>query len=137
MNAQLLDQSWRIVLVVTPQNAHQLRRSLNDVLGKSFSGQVSILACDDPVVRGVLTGLDLHVNYSLPVVIEPGSYWVTVLSTQVIDSDRTIFLLSGTRVPEHWDARLVAAGQRATNAAAIAPLCARHSMLSVTTPAPG
>lgn len=132
MNAQLLDESWRIVLVVTPQNAHQLRRSLDDVLVRSFSTRISILAVDDPVVRGVLVGLELPVDYSLPM-IEPGSYWVTVLSAQVIDTDRTIFLLSGTRVPEHWDARLVAAGQRSMDAVAIAPLCVRHPILSAFT----
>ncbi|MBK6738958.1 MAG: hypothetical protein IPG64_14230 [Haliea sp.] len=123
---QILDESWHIVIVVTPKNADELRQTLATVLHNSFSTTISILAADEPVVRSVLLGLEIIVDYSLPTSIAPGAYWTTVLSTKLPDSDRSIFLLSGTRVPEHWDARLVAASQRAAEAVAIAPLCARH-----------
>jgi len=130
VHASILDECWRIVVVATPQNAHELRHTLDSVLQNSLCTRVSILAADDTVVRGALVGLEMVVDYSLPPTIEPGAYWTAVLSTGLPDSGRIIFLLAGTRVPEHWDARLVAASQRATQAVAVAPLCARHEIFS-------
>jgi len=131
MNIQTLAESWQIVLVVTVQNVDQLQQTLDDVRVKSFSSQISILAADQPALRSALSGLSLPVTYTLPPAIEPGSYWANVVSAYEFVDHRTIFLLAGTRVPEHWDARLVAAGQRANDAVAISPQCVRHPILSV------
>lgn len=130
MNVQTLDESWRIVLVVTPQSAHMLKQTLNAVQAKSFSSQISVLAADDLAVRNVLSELSLPVSYTLPRTIERWSYWTSVVSAYEFLGHRTLFLLTGTRVPEHWDARLVAAGQRAIDAVAIAPQCTRHPIFS-------
>lgn len=130
MNVQPLDESWQIVLVVTSENMRQFHLTLEDIKEKSFRNEVSILASDIPAVREQLAGLSLPVAYRLPPTIEPGVYWVTVTSAHEFVSLRTIFLQAGTRVPECWDARLVAAGQRAGVASAISPQCARHPILS-------
>ena len=130
MNIAALEQSWRIVLVVLPQNAHSLRLTLDDLRSKSLSSDISVLASDDPGVREVLAGLDYPVSYSLPAVLKKGAYWAAIVSSHIFEASRHVFLLAGTRVPEHWDARLVAAGQRAADAVAIAPLCVRHPILS-------
>lgn len=131
MNTVALEECWCIVLVVLPQNAHSLRLTLDDLRGKSLSSEISVLASDDPSVREVLTGLDVPVDYSLPSVLKKGAHWSAIVSSHNFEVSRNVFLLAGTRVPEHWDARLIAAGQRAKEAVAIAPLCVRHPILSV------
>lgn len=131
VDTELLEESWQLVVVVTSDSVHQVRQTLDEVQLRSFSSAISVLGADDPSVRETLTGCRLPVDYTLPACVDSDSYWSTVLSSHVFEADRTIFLLAGTSVPEHWDARLVAAGQRAADAVAIAPLCARHPILSV------
>jgi glycosyltransferase involved in cell wall biosynthesis len=81
-----------------------------------------------------LSESELTVDYTLPLAIKPGAHWTTVLGSRTaFHPGGTIFLLAGTQVPEHWDARLAAAGQRAPDAIAIAPLCARHPIFSAFT----
>lgn len=130
MNIPALEESWRIVLVVLPQNAHSFRLTLDDLRSKSLSSDISVLASDDPGVREVLAGLDCPVSFNLPAVLKKGAHWSAIVASHSFEASRNIFLLAGTRVPEHWDARLVAAGQRAADAVAIAPLCVRHPILS-------
>ena len=130
IEAPCLAHSWRIVIVATLGNAHLLQQTLEHVQARSLRFVASVLAVDDPSIHRAMAGTGITVDYSLPGVIDSSSYWTTILSKHVFDDDRTIFLLAGTDVPEHWDARLVAAGQRAQEAAAIAPLCARHPILS-------
>lgn len=129
MKIQYLDESWQIVLVVTSENANQLERTLEDIQAKSFRDSYSILAQDTKIVRDAISQLAMTAAYMLPAKIETGCYWVTVLSSHNFESERTIFIQAGTRVPDCWDVRLVAAGQRA-GASAISPQCARHPFLS-------
>jgi glycosyltransferase involved in cell wall biosynthesis len=131
VNIQILAESWHIVLVVTPQSASFLQQTIDDVRMKSVSTRISVLAADLPEIRSVLSGSSLPIFYNLPLTIRPGSYWANVVSAHEFANGRTIFILSGTRVPQHWDARLIAAGQRAIGASAISPQCARHPILSV------
>lgn len=130
MNLQYLDESWQLVLVVMSENVHQLPQTLEDVHLKSLHRSALILASDTPVVRSALSGVSLPISYKLPPTFVPGSYWASVVSSHEFVSHRTIFLQAGTRVAECWDARLVAAGQRAKAAFAISPQCVRHPILS-------
>ncbi len=131
MDLHPLDESWQIVLVVTSENVGQLSHTLEDVLYKSYRRPDLILASESPLVRSVVSDLSLPVAFKLPQTIKSGSYWSTVVSSHDFKTNRTIFLQAGTRVPEAWDARLVAAGQRAMSAVAVSPQCVRHPILSV------
>lgn len=130
MNLQPLDENWQLVLVVTSENACQLLQTIEDTKTRSFFHNAMILASDTPAIRSQLSGLILPVAYKLPPRIESGTYWASVVSTHEFIRHRTIFLQAGTRIPECWDARLVAAGQRAPTAFAVSPQCARHPILS-------
>lgn len=125
-----LEESWRIVLVVTRANVPHLTLTLDDLVRHSVSSNVSVLAVDDPVLRTALAEITHPVSYELPTSISPEKYWSTVVSQHTFDTTRTIFLLAGTRLPDSWDARLVATGQRNPQAAAVSPLCVRHPILS-------
>jgi glycosyltransferase involved in cell wall biosynthesis len=125
-----LDESYRIIIVVTLENLPQLDATLCDVKAKSFSSSISILGCDEPRLREALAGLDVPVQLTLPAAITPGTYWTTLISHVDSGVCRTLFVSAGTQVPQDWDARLVAVGQKNPDALAIAPLCARHPIIS-------
>jgi hypothetical protein len=131
MNTEHLDQSWQLVVVVTAENLHQFSQTLEDVHSKSLRPRPFILASDATAVRSGLSGLTHPVAYNLPPAIAPDCYWATVISAHQFVANKTVFLQSGTRVPNGWDARLAAAGQRAKSAFAVSPQSARHPILSV------
>lgn len=130
MGSPVLHSNWSIVLVVTPQNVQQLRETLNEVQARSLSHDISVLATDSASVRHVLSAIDVPVHYKLPPEVESGSYWSNIVSSYEFNGDRNLFLFAGAHVPEHWDARLISAGQRASEAVAVAPLSVRHPILT-------
>lgn len=129
-NLQLLDENWQLVLVVTSENSGRVLQTIEDIQARSLRHDAMILASDTPAMRSELSGLHLPVAFKLPPRIEAGTYWASVVSTHEFIRHRTVFLQAGTRIPECWDARLVAAGQRAPTASAVSPQCARHPILS-------
>lgn len=131
MNIQPLDESWQVVLVVTSANVDQMSQTLEDMRAKSLRHRASILAQDTPFVRQELSGCPFPIVFKLPAKVEANCHWASVVSAHEFVAHRTLFLQAGTRVPECWDARLIAAGQRAERASAISPQSARHPILSV------
>ncbi len=131
MESQLLDDSWCVVVVVTPENADRLSPTLESVRANSLGVAISILATDSPTVRAVLAECELPVEYRLPPTMGQQNQWVTICGHHSFAARRSIFVFAGTVVPQHWDARLVAAAQCARDAVAVAPLCARHPVYSV------
>ncbi|MDZ7782690.1 MAG: hypothetical protein U5K56_07025 [Halioglobus sp.] len=128
--SEKLRDSWRIVLVATPDTAGGLAGTLEDVRARSVSGHIEVLAVDHPAVRETLRAVTLPVHYALTDTPDNYSHWTDLLSCFAMSEEPVVFLLAGCRVPAHWDARLVAAAQR-SGAAAVAPLCVRHPVLSV------
>jgi glycosyltransferase involved in cell wall biosynthesis len=130
LNRQYLDDSWLIVVVAASGEIDPLRSTLDCVARQSLGSNVLVLAGEHPDLREYLDTTDYSASYSLPLMIEEGNYWSAVLSAMDFGSTKNLFLQAGASVPQHWDARLVAAGQRVPEAWAIAPLCAKHPILS-------
>lgn len=130
MEIQLLDESWCIVIVVTPENVAGLQSTLDSVRVNSLGTAISVMATDSHSVREALMDCQFHVDYKLPSTMVSQAQWSTICSHYLFENRRSIFVLAGTVVPEHWDARLVAAAQRADDAVAVAPLCVRHPIFS-------
>jgi glycosyltransferase involved in cell wall biosynthesis len=128
-----LDENWRVVVIATTPNFDLLRKTLSDIEANSVSHDISILAVADNMLAECADELGYPIKESLPAVINPDSFWVTVLAALGFAIQKTVFLRAGVRVPHHWDARLAAAGQRNQLAAAISPVCARHPLLSAFT----
>ena len=126
-----LRRSWQIVLVAAAADAEHLPASLAALRAQSLSSDILVLCEDDAGLRSVLDKLAVDVAYDLPGPIPEGAFWVTLLQHFSPSAQASVFLRAPVRVPEHWDARLVAAGQRADSAVAVAPLCARHPFLTV------
>lgn len=131
MKSQRLDDSWCVVVIVTPENAAGLHPTIASVQANSLGNAMSVLATDNRAMREVLSDCLFPVNYALPVTMSSENQWTTICAHHLFSTRRSIFVLAGTLVPQHWDARLIAAAQHAGDVAAVAPLCARHPMLSV------
>ncbi len=131
MKSKHLDNAWCVVVVVTPDNIDGLRSTLTSVQANSLGTAISVLATDSRSVREALSDCIFPVEYTLPSSMDSQNQWATICAHHVFTARRSIFVLSGTIVPQHWDARLVAAAQRAGDVVGVAPLCARHPMLSV------
>ena len=130
LNDAYLDDSWRIVIIATSGDTNLLRDTLAEVEAKSYSKNISILAIDDERLEPYLDQVDYPVNCGLPASIDSDSFWATVLSAFEFSHEKTVFLQAGVKVPQHWDARLIAAGRRAEGVAAVSPLCSKHPLLS-------
>jgi glycosyltransferase involved in cell wall biosynthesis len=130
MESQRLDESWCVVVVVTPENIEGLRSTLTSVQANSLGTAISVLATDIRSVREALSDCIFPVEYTLPSTMDSQTQWTTICAHHLFATRRSIFVLAGTVVPQHWDARLVAAAQRAGDVAGVAPLCARHPILS-------
>lgn len=126
----VLDDSWCVVVVVTPENADSVCLTLESVQANSLGTAISVLATDSTNIREALADCQLPVEYKLPSTISPQNQWATICPHHLPDTRRSIFILAGTVVPQHWDARLVGAAQCANDAVAVAPLCVRHPVFS-------
>ncbi len=131
MTIQPLDDSWCIVVVVNPDNAGGLHRTLASVQANSLGTVISVLATDTRNVREALSGCMFPVEYTPPSTKNSQAQWLTICAHRPFAAKRNLFVLAGAVVPPHWDARLVAAAQHAGDVAGVAPLCARHPLLSV------
>lgn len=130
MNSRYLEQDWQIVVVAASCAVADLRATLEELSGKSLGGDIRVLASERDDLRTFLSETNYPYACSLPDVTEPGCYWSAVLGALDFSRPRVILVQAGVRVPDKWDARLVAAGQRAQGAWAVAPLCAKHPLLS-------
>lgn len=126
-----LRRSWQIVVVVTGPDPALCAETLADVRARSLSQDIEILAVDAAAVRTAIGDAALPVHYSLASAPAPDSHWSSILNARPPAQETTLYLLAGTRVPQHWDARLVAAGQRAADAVGVVPLCWAHPMLGL------
>ena len=130
MESQRLDESWCVVVVVTPESVDGVRPTLTSVQTNSLGSAISVLATDNRSVREALSDCMFPVEYTLPSAMDSQTQWTTIFTHHLFITRRTIFVLAGTVVPQHWDARLVAAAQRAGDVVGVAPLCVRHPMFS-------
>jgi len=128
-----LVERWRIRVVVTPGTLDGLAGTLADLRDHALTHEIELLAPDVAGLRDALAGWGLPVACTLPVDLSPGRYWCGLLGAAPPGEVPCIYLQAGVRVPRHFDARLVAASQRAGNACAVAPLSARHPLLSLFT----
>lgn len=131
MTSPLLPAAWRTFLVVLPEYLDLLQGTLDDLAQRSLRDELVVVAVDEPASRSRLAGLDYEVRFSLAKPPAEDRYWTTLLQCIGPGPEPVLVLLAGTRVPEHWDARLVAAGRREPRAAAVAPLCAVHPVLGL------
>ena len=132
MTSASLDFSWRVRVIVTPDDLDGLTAALDFVSRHSLCADLAVLACADPAVQEALQQCPLSVEYVLPSVVQEDCFWTTVCAAAG-RIDRTLFLRATVLVPQCWDARLAAVGQRLPDVAAVAPLCARHVATSVFT----
>ncbi len=140
MGGPLLSARWRIVVIVHTDTLPLLPNTLASVRAQSLGRDISLLAGDADPVRAALVDLELPVAYDLPATIPGGGFWSTVACSYRFSGEPVLFLQAGCLVPQHWDARLVAAGQRNPAAGIVAPVSVRHpltSLFSSTTHAPG
>ena len=129
MSGKYLDENWQVVIVVDSSNLTFLQMTLSDVGANSYSKNISVLAFLKDGLESQIQALEVPISYANGP-MDSVKYWATILSNFQFTCDKTLFLKAGSRVPHHWDARLVAAGCRAEGASAISPLCARHPLLS-------
>lgn len=130
MESQRLDESWCVVVVVTPESVDGVWPTVTSVQANSLGSAISVLATDNRSVREALSDCVFPVEYTLPAAMDSQTQWTTIFAHHLFITRRTIFVLAGTVVPQHWDARLVAAAQRAGDVVGVAPLCVRHPMFS-------
>lgn len=128
---EFLEESWQILVIATADNVAHISNTLSDIAENSYSTNVSVVACDEPTVRQALADFACEVHFILPAELEPEKCWATVVAQFEFHSPRTILLFAGTRVPDAWDARLAAAGQRCPQAATVSPLSCTHPIFSV------
>lgn len=128
-----LRRSWQIVLVATAADTECLPAALIALRSQSLSDNILVLSEDDVRLRSLLDELAVDAVYALPSPVPRGAFWTTLLQHFSPPEEACVFLRASVSVPEHWDARLIAAGQRAPSAVAVAPLCARHPLLTVST----
>lgn len=133
MDSPFLEAQWRIVVLVTADTLAALPATLDSVQRQSLGSDVSLLASPTASVRNALDAHDLPVHFALPESISPAERWASVAASLPAGAGPVVLLHSGCHVPQHWDARLVAAGQRNPLAAIIAPLSARHPFTSLFT----
>jgi len=133
MDRPFLEAHWRIVVLVTADTLGALQTTLESVQRQSLGSDISLLASPAASVRNALEAYDLPVHYELPESIAPGERWARAAASIPAGTGPVAVLRSGCQVPQHWDARLVAAGQRNPLAAIIAPLSARHPFTSLFT----
>ncbi|MEZ5566799.1 MAG: glycosyltransferase [Halioglobus sp.] len=126
-----LRRDWQIVCVVCALDAPYLAEYLHSLRSRSFLPDLLVVAEDDHNVRVILDALAVDAIYVLPAMIPREAFWITLLQHFTPQRDVNIVVRAGVQVPEHWDARLVAAGQRADSAVAVSPVCARHALLTV------
>lgn len=126
-----LRDDWQIVCVARSPDAPNLADYLKSLLARSFSSDILVVAEDDQNVRVVLNSLPVEAAYVLPEAIPREGFWVTLLQHVTLQREVNVVVRVGVQVPEYWDARLVAAGQRAESAVAVSPVCARHALLTV------
>ncbi len=130
MNIRYLEQDWQIVVVAASCAVADLRATLAELSGKSLGADIHVMASDRDDLRAFFGETDYPVAFGLPDTLQPGHYWSTVLAHLDCSRQRTILIQAGVHVPDKWDARLAAVGQRAQGAWAVAPLCAKHPLLS-------
>ena len=130
MNSATLNCNWRVRVIVTPDDLVDLASRLEDIACKCLSPDIAVLASDDSMVRLALQDCAMPVEYALPTAICEDSFWTTVCGAMQV-RERTLYVRAAVRVPQHWDARLAAAGQRSPDVAAITPLSVRHAATSL------
>ncbi len=117
--------------MVTGSDPALCAATLDDVRARSLTQDIEILAVDDATVRATVGAAALPVRYTLAGAPAPDAHWSAILAARPPTEEATLYLLAGARVPQHWDARLVAAGQRAAGAVGVAPLCWAHPLLGL------
>lgn len=134
-----LASEWRVVLVVPAHNALPSTAQLDALIDTTLTRHISIVLPDTGQARdwaqGLVSDVELDVQCVLPAEIHDGGLWSQVLRCQKFSDELLIYVLAGSRVPIHWDARLVAAHQRSGEQAVVSPMGVRHPFLSAFTTA--
>jgi len=119
---ELLPSDWQIVLVVTEHDIANLSATLDDLKAKSLATKFSIFATDNTLVREALASFAAPVEFVLPDETLHNNFWSTLIPTLPRSHAKLLIVRAGVHLPQHWDARLVAAGIRLPQAAVVFPL---------------
>ncbi|NND68145.1 MAG: glycosyltransferase [Halioglobus sp.] len=131
MDRPSLAGSWRVVVLVTDDTLEHLPATLASVRDQSLGSAISLLANSSGAVMAALAAHELPVDHGLPGETSAAALWSAVAGSYTFAGEPVAFIRAGCIVPQHWDARLVAAGQRNPGAAIVAPLSVRDSFTSL------